>query len=99
MQRWKRYFRELLNKENQYEIEDHLKVEGPIMGVTEKEVEVALHKMKKGKAPGPSGVTADILKYAGVRSGSIATNEVHPRCGCCAKQSKTHFVILGKVKI
>ncbi len=42
MQRWKRYFRELLNEENQYEIEDHVKVEGPIVGVTEKEVEEAL---------------------------------------------------------
>ncbi len=38
MQRWKRYFQELLNEENQYEIEDHVKVEGPIVGVTEKEV-------------------------------------------------------------
>ncbi len=35
MQRWKRYFCELLNEENQYEI-DHLKIEGPIVGVTEK---------------------------------------------------------------
>ncbi len=65
MQRWKRYFSELLNEENQYKLEDHLKVEGPILGVTEKEVEEALQKMKRGKAPGPSGVTADLLKYAG----------------------------------
>ncbi len=65
MQRWKRYFSELLNEENQYEIEDHLKVEGPIVGVTEKEVEEALQKMKRGKAPGPSGVTVDLLKCAG----------------------------------
>ncbi len=42
MQIWKRYFSELLNEENQYELEDHLKVEGPILGVTEKEVEEAL---------------------------------------------------------
>ncbi len=63
MQRWKRYFSELLNVENQYEIEDHLKVEGPIMGVTEKEVEEALKRMKRGKAPGPSGVMTDLLRY------------------------------------
>ncbi len=46
------------------ELEDHLKVEGPILGVTEKEVEEALRKMIEGKAPGPSGVTTDLLKYA-----------------------------------
>ncbi len=65
IQRWKRYFSELLNEENQYETEDHLKVEGPILGVTEKEVEEALQKMKRGKAPGPSGVTTYLLRYAG----------------------------------
>ncbi len=42
MQRWKRYFSEPLNEENQYEIEDHLQVEGSILGITEKEVEEAL---------------------------------------------------------
>ncbi len=46
MQRWKKYFRELLNEENQYEIEDHLKIEGPIMGVPEKGVE---EEMKRGR--------------------------------------------------
>ncbi len=65
MQRWKGYFSELLNEENQYELEDHIKVEGPILGVTEKGVEEALQKMKRGKAPGPLGVTTDLLKYAG----------------------------------
>ncbi len=34
-----------------------------ILRVTEKEVEEALRKMKRGKAPGPSGVTTDLLKY------------------------------------
>ncbi len=53
----------LLNEENQYEIENHLKVEGPILGVTEKEVEEARLKMKRGKAPGPSGVTTYLLRY------------------------------------
>ncbi len=64
-QRWKRHFSKLLNEENQYELEDHLKVEGSILGVTEKEVKEALQKMKRGKAPGPSRVTTDLLKYAG----------------------------------
>ncbi len=54
----------LLNEENQYEVNDHIKVEGPILGVTEEEVEEALQKMKREKAPGPSGMTTDLLKYA-----------------------------------
>ncbi len=41
-----------------------LKVEGPILSVTEKEVEEALRNMKREKAPGPSGVTTDLLRYA-----------------------------------
>ncbi len=65
MQRWKRYFSELLKEENQYELKDHSKVEGPIPGVTVKKVEEALQKMKSLKAPGPSGVTADLLRHAG----------------------------------
>ncbi len=36
-----------------------------MLGITEKEVEEALQKMKRGKAPGPSGVTTDLLRYAG----------------------------------
>ncbi len=48
-----------------YELQDHLKVEGPILGVTVKEVEEALRKMKRGKAPGPLGVTTDLLRYGG----------------------------------
>ncbi len=36
-----------------------------MLGVTQNEVEEALQKMKRGKAPGPSGVTTDLLKYAG----------------------------------
>ncbi len=65
MQRWKRYFSELSLEENQYELEQHLKVEDPILGVTENEVEEALQKMKGEKAPGSSGVTMDLLRYAG----------------------------------
>ncbi len=60
MQRWKRYFNELLNEENQYKLEDHLKVEGPILGVTVEEVEEALQKMKREKTLGPSRMTTDL---------------------------------------
>ena len=63
MQRWKRYFSELLNEENQFEREEQPKVEGPIMGVKSSDMKEALRKMKCGKAPGPSGVTSDVLKW------------------------------------
>ncbi len=33
--------------------------------MTEKEVEEVLEKMKRGKAPGPLGVTTGLLRYAG----------------------------------
>lgn len=36
-----------------------------LIHVKTKEVKEALQKMKSGKAPGPSGVTHDLLKYAG----------------------------------
>ena len=65
MQRWKRYFSELLNEENQFERDEQSMVEGPIMGVKSSDVKEALHKMKCGKARGPSGVTSDLLKWAG----------------------------------
>ena len=65
LQRWRRYFNELLNEENHHELEQHPKVEGPIIGVTEKEIRDALKSMKSGKAAGPSGLTADILRAAG----------------------------------
>ncbi len=59
------YFNDLLNEGNQFKLEDYSKVEGPILGLTVKEVEEALRKMKRGKAPGPSGVTTDLLRYRG----------------------------------
>ena len=63
--RWRRYFNDLLNEENGHTLEEVEKVEGPVLGVQAAEVEMALNKMKIGKAPGPSGVTSDLLKYAG----------------------------------
>ncbi len=99
MQRWKRYFSELLNEENQYELEDHLKVEGPILSVT---VEEALQKMTRGKAPGPSGVTTYLLRCAretGVQelkkvdrgSGGVATLSLfikERKMRCCVESTE-----------
>ena len=63
--RWKRYFEGLLNSENPSIFEDTPATEGPIMDIAQEEVEAALRRMKRDKAPGPSGVTSDLLKYAG----------------------------------
>ena len=63
--RWKRYFEGLLNTENPSIFEDTPAVEGPIMDIAQEEVVAALRRMKKDKAPGPSGVTSDLLRYAG----------------------------------
>ena len=65
-ERWKSYFDELLNEANECHLQEESKVEWPIRGVTEEEMEGLLKNMKNGKAPGPSGVTSDLLKGAGV---------------------------------
>ena len=64
-ERWRKYFEELLNEGNLYEVDEEEIVEGPVEEVSEAEVRKALKKMKKGKAPGPSGMTSDILKEVG----------------------------------
>ena len=64
-ERWRKYFEELLNEENPYEVDEEVKVEAPSENVSEAEIRRGLKKMKKGKAPGPSGMTSDILKEVG----------------------------------
>ena len=65
MSRWKQYFEKLLNECNEYDLEDVSRTEGPIENVTTGEVRGSLKKMKNGKAPGPSGITSDLLKAGG----------------------------------
>ena len=54
----------MLNKTNEYRLEEKDKVEGLIWGVTEQIVEQALKSMKVGKTLGPSVVTSDLIKAA-----------------------------------
>ena len=63
--RWRRYFEDLLNQENTCFLEDVPLVHGPIFHVTLEEVELALKSMKPGKAAGPTECTSDMFKYAG----------------------------------
>ena len=65
-ERWRKYYTALLNKENQRdELEYTPPVEGPIEELTRKEIKDAIKAMKKGKAAGCSGVSADIIKNTG----------------------------------
>ena len=62
----------MLNKTNEYQLEEKDKVEGPIWGVTEQMVVHAQKSMKVGKVPGPSGDTSDLLMAAGATFGERA---------------------------
>ena len=55
MDRWREYFMELLNEQNDYEIDETARTEVPLREITEVEVEAALKGMSKGKAAGPTG--------------------------------------------
>src|SRR3989442_4653765 len=70
MQRWKEYYDQLLNEEfewNKDSIDEVNKVEAAVDGrvISADEVRLAIFKAKCGKAAGPSGVAADMLKAAG----------------------------------
>ena len=62
-ERWKEYFEELLNKENDREaLQEASKVEGPEKPIDRKEVETALKAMKRGKAAGFTELTTEVSK-------------------------------------
>src|SRR6267154_48759 len=70
MQRWKEYYERLLNEEfewNKDSIGEINKVETSVEErvISAAEVRVAIPRAKSGKAAGPSGVAADMLKAAG----------------------------------
>ena len=55
----------LLNGENEREFDGVEAVERYLYEITEQEVERALKVIKNDRAAGPSGLTSDMLKYAG----------------------------------
>ena len=59
------YFSVLLNEQNPNVIPYECCVEVPVTGISEEEVKLALRAMKANKALGLSGVTSDLLKFAG----------------------------------
>ena len=60
----------ILNGENESEFDVVEAVEVPLYEITEQEVEKALKGMKNDRASGPSGLTSEMLKYAG-RTGAL----------------------------
>ena len=66
MERWRCYFEGLLNEENEHLLEETEAVEGPVEEISREEVEDVLRDLKSKKAPGPTGVTSDMLKKAGI---------------------------------
>ena len=62
-ERWKEYFEELLNTENERDaIEAIDKVEGPEKNISMEDVKTAIRKMKIGKATGTSEVDTEMIK-------------------------------------
>ena len=48
MERWRGYFEELLNEENEHELEEVEEIEGPIENITEEDVNITLEGIKSG---------------------------------------------------
>ena len=65
-ERWKEYFSQLLNTENEREeLESIEKTEGPEKCISSEEVEKALKQMSKAKAAGPTGVVSEMFRALG----------------------------------
>jgi len=62
-ERWKSYFEELVNVETPRDpLEQVEAVEGPEDDISRTENEKAVKQMRNNKAPGPSGITAEMIK-------------------------------------
>jgi len=62
-ERWKSYFEEFLNVENPRDQLEHVEaVEGPEDKISRTEIEKAVKQMRNNKAPGPTGITAEMIK-------------------------------------
>lgn len=66
IKRWRQYFSNLLNEENERQIrEDGDANQGTVLEISRMEVKQALEKMKNGKATGPDGVPIEVWKAMG----------------------------------
>ena len=63
---WKEHMEKILNVENEWDqMAEADMVEGPVEGVTHKELMKAINKMKLGKAAGPSEVSMNMIMASG----------------------------------
>ena len=77
---WKQHYENLLNVEFAWDrdtLSDAQPVEGPSVYITSEMVSEAIKKMKIGKAPGPSGIVAEMLKASGEDGIDIITHLVN----------------------
>uniref|UniRef100_A0A3B3BTI6 ribonuclease H n=1 Tax=Oryzias melastigma TaxID=30732 RepID=A0A3B3BTI6_ORYME len=67
MERWKEYFEELMNEENEREqrVEEVTVVEQEVRKISKGEVRGALKRMKSGKALGPDDIPVEVWKCLG----------------------------------
>ncbi|XP_068242331.1 uncharacterized protein [Palaemon carinicauda] len=73
--RWETYFEGLLNEENPRTVfEDELPFEAVTKGVTRREVEQAVKKMKNSKAAGPDNIPVEVWKSLGEEGIDILWN-------------------------
>ena len=67
--RWKEYYQEICNVEFPHPtLVNEPLIQGPIPRISEDEVEVAIKKMRNGKATGPDDIPAEVWKLFGGRS-------------------------------
>src|SRR5260221_512039 len=84
---WRDYFEKLLNEEfdwNKNSLEPVNAVSGPEERISTNEVRAAIAKMKIGKAAGPSGVVAEMVKAAG-EAGILWVTDV---CNAIVKEGR-----------
>jgi hypothetical protein len=63
---WKGYMKKLLNEENAWDgITDSDKTEGPSPNIMEAEVALAIKRIKRDKAAGPTKVVVEMFKDGG----------------------------------
>jgi len=86
-ERWKDYFEKLLNEEFEWD-KDGLPmvntVSGPAEIITYSDVKFAISRSKSGKAAGPSGLVAEMLKA----SGNVGVQWVTDLCNAIVREGK-----------
>ena len=85
--RWREYFEELLNEENEWNDELSAEyVEGPADMISKEEVRQAIQDLKVRKAAGPSGVTGEMIKAAGEQAVDWLTSNRNSNCNRIVKE-------------